>query len=178
MILMAQPVWSALDALRRLRKGEPQLICMSAQGKPLTQARVREMIPAEWIVVLCGHYKDVDARVFERGAWTEISIGDFILSGGEIPAAALVDAIVRLLPGVIHDPLSADTDSFEDGLLDAPYYTRPEEWEGLPVPEPLLSGHHQRIDDWRLRQRIERTRVRRPDLWETWLTNHPEYRDN
>jgi len=178
MILTAPPVWSALDSLLRLRSRQPQLLCMSAQGMPLTQARIREIVPAEWIVILCGHYKDVDARIFERDSWTEISIGDFILSGGEIPAAALVDAVVRLLPGVIHDPLSAATDSFEDGLLDAPYYTRPEDCEGFSVPEPLLSGHHLRIEEWRRRQRIERTRTRRPDLWETWLTNHPEYRDN
>lgn len=178
MILMAPPVWNALDSLRRLRNGEPRLICMTAQGKLLTQAGVREMTGAEWIVILCGHYKDVDARLFERDPWNEISIGDFVLSGGEIPAAALVDAIVRIIPGVIHDPLSAETDSFEDGLLDAPYYTRPEDLEGLQVPEPLLSGHHQRIEAWRLRQRIERTRVRRPDLWKTWLTNHPDYREN
>lgn len=178
MILMAPPVWNALDSLRRLRERQPKLLCMSAQGTPLFQAGVREMIPMEWIVILCGHYKDVDARIFERDAWTEISIGDFILSGGEIPAAALVDAVVRLLPGVIHDPLSAETDSFEDGLLDAPYYTRPENCEGLPVPEPLLSGHHQRIEAWRQRQKIERTRAKRPDLWKTWLTNHPEFRDN
>ncbi|MDD5087445.1 MAG: tRNA (guanosine(37)-N1)-methyltransferase TrmD, partial [bacterium] len=116
--------------------------------------------------------------VFERDAWTEISIGDFILGGGEIPAAALVDAVVRLLPGAMSDPHSAETDSFEDGLLDAAYYTRPEICQGLSVPEPLMSGHHQRIEAWRLQQRLERTRARRPDLWQAWLADHPEYRDN
>jgi tRNA (guanine37-N1)-methyltransferase len=112
--------------------------------------------------------------VFQRDAWREISIGDYILSGGEIPAAILTDALVRLLPGVISDAESADTDSFEDGLLDAPYYTRPEETQGLRVPEALLSGHHERIRQWRLAQRMQRTQERRPDLWEIWQSSHPD----
>jgi tRNA (guanine37-N1)-methyltransferase len=165
MVLMAQPVWAVLDALSRKRAGEPLRIHLSPQGKTLTQDRVRDLTKEPWIVLLCGHYKDVDARVFERDPWTEISIGDYVLSGGELPAAVLVDAVVRLLPGAISDAESAATDSFEDGLLDAPYYTMPEEINGLRVPDVLLSGHHEKIRVWRDEQRQRRTQVRRPDLW-------------
>jgi tRNA (guanine37-N1)-methyltransferase len=145
---------------------------LTPQGEPLMQKGVREFASSGWLLLLCGHYKDVDARVLARDPWTEISVGDYVLSGGEIPAAALVDAVVRLLPGVIGDPQSAGSDSFEDGLLDAPYYTRPEEIEGLRVPDSLLSGHHERIRQWRFDQRLERTRLRRPDLWNQWREGH------
>lgn len=175
MVLMAQPVWAALDFLSGVRSGNPLRICMSPQGVPLTQSRARELTGAEWLVVLCGHYKDVDGRVFERDAWHEISIGDYVLSGGEIPAAVLVDAVARLLPGVISDPDSAGSDSFEDGLLDAAYYTRPEEIEGRRVPETLLTGHHENIRRWRFAQRVARTQERRPDLWNAWLAAHPDF---
>lgn len=166
MVLMAQPVFAALGRLREQRFGDPQRIYLSPQGERLTQTRVRELVSVPWLVLLCGHYKDVDARIFERDEWSELSIGDYVLSGGEIPAAALVDAVVRLLPGVIGDADSADTDSFEDGLLDAPYFTKPEEIEGLRVPEVLLSGHHEKIRRWRAEQRIERTKMKRADLWD------------
>jgi len=172
MVLMAQPVFAALDALKKVRSGNPLRIFLTPQGELLTQERVRFLTGTEWLILLCGHYKDVDARVLERDPWLEISVGDYVLSGGEIPAALLVDSVVRLLPGVISDPDSAGSDSFEDGLLDAPYYTRPEEIEGLRVPEPLLSGHHARIQVWRREQRRERTRERRPDLWERWQKDH------
>ncbi|HEY3294390.1 MAG TPA: tRNA (guanosine(37)-N1)-methyltransferase TrmD [bacterium] len=175
MVLMAQPVWAALDHLKTIRAAEPLRLYMSPQGQTLTQSRVRDLVTAEELILLCGHYKDVDGRVFERDEWHEVSIGDYVLSGGEIPAAVLVDAMVRLLPGVISDPESADTDSFEDGLLDAPYYTRPEEINGRRVPEALLSGHHENIRRWRMDQRVGRTRERRPDLWNAWLAAHPEF---
>jgi tRNA (guanine37-N1)-methyltransferase len=168
MVLMAQPVWTALDMLREARSGEPMRIYLSPQGQPLSQARVRQLAAEPWMVLLCGHYKDVDARIFERDPWSEISIGDYVLSGGEIPAAVLVDAVVRLLPGVISDAESADTDSFEDGLLDAPHYTKPDETQGLRVPDVLLSGHHERIRRWRAEQRLERTKLKRPDLWNAY----------
>ena len=172
MVLMAQPVFTALDTLTEIRRLNPRRIFMTPQGEPLTQPRIRSLVNVEWLILLCGHYKDVDARVFERDSWEEISVGDYILSGGELPAATLVDAIVRLLPGVIGDPDSAGSDSFEDGLLDAPYFTRPEEIEGLRVPEPLLSGHHENINRWRQEQRRLRTQQRRPDLWSEWRTRH------
>ncbi len=177
MVLMAQPVWAALEHLTRTRAGTPTRIFLTPQGATLTQQRVRALTGAEWLILLCGHYKDVDGRVFTRDPWQEISIGDYVLSGGELPAAVLVDAVVRLLPGVISDPESADSDSFEDGLLDAPYYTRPEEIDGLRVPEPLLSGHHLNIRHWRDAQRHTRTRERRPDLWSAWLAAHPDFKN-
>jgi len=172
MVLMAQPVFAAVDALTKMRGGKPVRIFLTPRGELLTQKRVRELAGSGWLLLLCGHYKDVDARVLARDPWMEISVGDYVLSGGEIPAATLVDAVVRLLPGVIGDPQSADSDSFEDGLLDAPYYTRPEEIEGLRVPDSLLSGHHERIRQWRFDQRLERTRLRRPDLWNRWRERH------
>ena len=164
MVLMAQPVWQAIDELSEYRAQTPFLVFLTPQGKQLTQQTVREFVNKEWLLILCGHYKDVDARVFERDAWNEISIGDYVLRGGENAAAVLVDSIGRLLPGVLSDSQSAETDSFEDGLLDAPYYTRPEDLMGLRVPDILISGHHARIEKWRLQQRLERTRARRPDL--------------
>ncbi|MFZ5433763.1 MAG: tRNA (guanosine(37)-N1)-methyltransferase TrmD [Calditrichota bacterium] len=174
MVLMAQPVWAAMDTIRQVRGNEPHLIYMSPQGNPLTQRMVREFVAVESLIILCGHYKDVDARVFERDTWQELSVGDYVLSGGEIPAAVLTDAVVRLLPGVISDLESANSDSFEDGLLDAPYYTRPEEINGLRIPEPLLSGHHERIRAWRLEQRMLRTQAKRPDLWNMWRQRHSD----
>jgi tRNA (guanine37-N1)-methyltransferase len=178
MVLMAQPVWTALDVLAKVRSQVPQRVYLSPQGTTLNQQRAHEFAGMEWLILLCGHYKDVDARVFQRDEWLEVSIGDYVLSGGELPAAILVDSIVRLLPGVISDPESAAGDSFEDGLLDASYYTRPEEIEGLRVPEPLLSGHHERIRRWRMAERMERTRQRRPDIWNEWRAAHPESEDD
>lgn len=172
MVLMAQPVFAVLDTLTQIRQLNPRRIFLTPQGEPLTQPRIRNLVSTKWLIVLCGHYKDVDARVFERDSWEEISVGDYILSGGELPAATLVDAMVRLLPGVIGDPDSAGSDSFEDGLLDAPHFTRPEEIEGLRVPEPLLSGHHENISRWRQEQRRRRTQQRRPDLWSEWQIRH------
>ena len=172
MVLMAEPVWNAVDSLKELRQQDPYLIYMTPQGQQLTQQRVHEFCEQSWIILLCGHYKDVDARVFKRDSWNEISVGDYVLSGGEIPAAIVVDAIVRLLPGVISDLASAETDSFEDGLLDVPYYTRPEEIRGFRVPDVLLSGHHANIEKWKKDQRQERTQARRPDLWKLYTDKH------
>jgi tRNA (guanine37-N1)-methyltransferase len=120
------------------------------------------------VIILCGHYKGVDERIRERFVTMEISIGDYVLSGGELAAAILVDAIGRLIPGVLNDETSALTDSFQDDLLAPPVYTRPAEWEGMAVPEILLSGHEKNIDDWRHEQSIARTKARRPDLWEKY----------
>lgn len=166
MIMMAQPVFACLDAVEKYRapRENPRMIYLSPQGKPLTQALVDEIAKDEWLILLCGHYKDIDARVFERDQWEEISIGDFVVSGGELPAAMLVDAVVRRLPGVIGDQASADNDSFAAGDLDAPYYTKPEEIAGMRVPDVLISGHHARIEQWRNEQRLVRTQERRPDL--------------
>lgn len=141
------------------------LIYLTPRGRPLTQRRVRELAEGAGAVVLCGRYEGVDERVLEARRIEEISLGDYVLSGGEPAALSLIDACVRLLPGVIGSEESLTEESFERGLLEYPHYTRPQEWAGRPVPEVLLSGHHERIDAWRRAQAEELTRQRRPDLW-------------
>jgi tRNA (guanine37-N1)-methyltransferase len=141
------------------------VIYLSPQGKPLTHERVMRMAQAEeGLILLCGRYEGIDERLIERCVDEEISIGDFVLSGGEIPAMALIDAVVRQLPGVLNDAQSAVEDSFVSGLLDCPHYTRPEEYAGLRVPDVLMSGHHEKIRRWRLKQSLGRTWQRRPEL--------------
>jgi len=165
MIMMAQPVFSCIDAVMKYRGREkPRRLFMSPQGRKLNQALADELASEEWLMILCGHYKDIDARVFERDSWEAVSIGDFVVSGGELPAALLIDAVVRRLPGVLGNEDSADSDSFAQGDLDCPYYTKPEEVAGLRVPDVLLSGHHAKIAEWRAAQRRERTERLRPDL--------------
>ncbi len=141
------------------------VIYMSPRGRLLTQAVVREVAARAAVVLLCGRYEGVDERVLEARAVDEISLGDFVLSGGELAAMALMDAVVRTLPGVIGAPEGLAEESFERGLLEYPHYTRPAEWQGRVVPEVLRSGHHERIRQWRLRRAEEMTRSRRPDLW-------------
>jgi tRNA (guanine37-N1)-methyltransferase len=141
------------------------LVYLSPRGEPLRQARVRELADGPGVVLLCGRYEGVDHRVIEARGFLELSLGDFVLSGGELAAMALVDACVRLLPGVVGDTASLGEESFaEPGLLEYPHYTKPQVWEGRAVPEVLLSGHHARIDAWRREQAREVTKSRRPDL--------------
>jgi tRNA (guanine37-N1)-methyltransferase len=139
---------------------------LSPSGRPLTHARVAELAAAQdaAYVLLAGRYEGIDERLIERDVDEEISIGDFVVSGGELPALMLIDAIVRQLPGALNDAASAEQDSFVDGLLDCPHYTRPEHYAGAAVPEVLLSGHHEAIRRWRLRESLRRTQERRPDL--------------
>lgn len=145
-------------------------VLLSPRGAPFTQARGRELAAGPGVVLVCGRFEGVDERVIEAHALEEISVGDFVLSGGEIAALAVMDCCVRLLPGVMGEPLSASEESFEDGLLEYPHYTRPASWIGPDgterrVPEVLVSGHHGKVADWRRTQREEITRRRRPDLW-------------
>ena len=140
------------------------LVYLTPRGAPLRQARVRELAAGPGVVLLCGRYEGVDARVIEARGFEELSLGDFVLSGGEVAAMALLDACVRLLPGVVGAAASLDEESFTRGLLEYPHYTRPQVWEGRTVPEVLLSGHHERIRAWRHAQALEVTRERRPDL--------------
>ena len=147
----------------------PKLL-LSPRGTPFTQARGRELAAGPGVVLVCGRFEGVDERVIEAHALEEISVGDFVLSGGEIAAMAVIDCCVRLLPGVMGEPQSASEESFEDGLLEYPHYTRPAAWTGPDgterrVPEVLVSGHHGKVAEWRMRQREEITRRRRPDLW-------------
>jgi len=149
--------------------GSKPMIYLSPRGRRLTQARVRELAAVPGLTLLCGRYEGVDERVIEARALEELSLGDFVLSGGEPAALALIDACVRLLPGVVGDQATLAEESFEQDLLEYPHYTRPQLWDGRAVPEVLLSGHHDRIRQWRQEQREKATRERRPDLWERHL---------
>jgi tRNA (guanine37-N1)-methyltransferase len=144
---------------------ELPLLYLTPRGKPLTQVRVQALAEGPGAIVLCGRYEGIDQRVIERRGIEEVSLGDFVLSGGEPAAIALLDACVRLLPGVIGDAAALSEESFERGLLEYPHFTRPAEWQGLKVPDVLLSGHHEKIQAWRLAEAEKTTRERRPDLW-------------
>ena len=171
MILKPEPLFRALESVlsNEEEREKTRVIFPTPQGQLFDQEIAQELSKVEHLVFLCGHYKAVDERVIETWVPNEISIGDFIVSGGEIPALLMIDAIVRLVPGVLGDIESARTDSFQNYLLDCPYYTRPENFRGMRVPEILLSGHHQKIEEWRMKQRVERTRLRRPDLFKKYL---------
>ncbi len=166
MVMRPDVVARAVDDLAAKGASGPR-IYLTPRGERLTQARVRQWAEEPGLLLLCGRYEGVDQRVIEARDFLEVSIGDFVLSGGEIPAMAVIDACVRLLPGVIGDAASLEEESFSEGLLEYPHYTRPQLWEGRPVPEVLLSGHHAEIRAWRRRQALEITRQRRPDLLNT-----------
>jgi len=162
MVLRADVVASALDSVA---DGRP-ILAMTPRGKPLTQARVRELAAGPGAIVLCGRFEGFDERLFEARPIEQVSIGDYVLSGGEMGALVLLDACIRLLPGVMGAPSSGDEESFESGLLEYPHYTRPVEWEGRTIPEVLRSGDHAKIAAWRKSMAEADTRLRRPDLWE------------
>ena len=167
MVMRADVIGAALDQAGVGRDERPA-IYLSPRGRPLTQSRVRQLSESPGVVLLCGRFEGVDERVIEARALEEVSIGDFVLSGGEIAAMALIDATVRLLPGVMGKQASGEEESFESGLLEYPQYTRPPEWEGRGIPPVLTSGDHGRVAMWR-RQEAERiTRERRPDLWQAY----------
>ncbi len=172
MVMKPEPFWEAVESLAPEGADRPEgpVLLMSARGKRFTHDDAVRLSLQREITFLCGHYKDVDHRVAEHLATEELSLGDFILSGGEVGALAMLDAIVRLLPGAISDHESASTDSHYDGTLSAPSYTRPAEYRGHRVPGILLSGDHARIAAWRREQAARLTRERRPELWE-----HPEH---
>lgn len=169
MVLRADIVDAALaDAARGTRDKDWPVIYLSPRGAPLTQAMVRRFSTADGMTLLSGRFEGVDERVLEARNVQEVSLGDFVLTGGEIAAMALIDATVRLLPGVLGNRESVEDESFSDGLLEHPQYTKPAEWEGRAIPEVLLSGHHGQIDDWRRRESERLTRERRPDLWKAY----------
>jgi tRNA (guanine37-N1)-methyltransferase len=165
MVMLAEPLEKAIGAARASQPGA-KVICLSPQGRPLSHERVLELAQEAGAILLCGRYEGIDERLVGRCVDEEISLGDFVLSGGEIAAMALIDAVVRQLPGALNDADSAVEDSFAAGLLDCPHYTRPEVYQGLPVPPVLLSGHHAEIRRWRLKQALGRTWLRRPELIE------------
>lgn len=168
MVMLAKPLEAAIAAAKQrqveLGLPAPRVVFMSPQGKPLTHARVMALKDEPGLVVLCGRYEGVDQRLLDRCVDEEISLGDFVLSGGELPAMALMDAVVRQLPGVLGDDASAIEDSFVNGLLDSPHYTRPEVHEGEPVPPVLMGGNHAEITKWRRQRMLEATARKRPEL--------------
>ncbi|MCW5624213.1 MAG: tRNA (guanosine(37)-N1)-methyltransferase TrmD [Burkholderiales bacterium] len=168
MVMMAEPLAKAIRAARQRQKSSgvrgSRVVHLSPQGRVLDHAGVMELAACEGLVLLCGRYEGVDERLIEREVDAEVSIGDYVLSGGELAAMVLLDGVIRQLPGVLGDAESARQDSFVAGLLDYPHYTRPEVFEGAAVPEVLLSGHHAVIERWRLKQALGRTAQRRPDL--------------
>jgi tRNA (guanine37-N1)-methyltransferase len=173
MILKPEPLFTALESLdiKKAGKNKTRVIFPTPQGRQFSQQIAEELSEIPHLVFICGHYKAVDQRVIDAWVTDEISLGDFVLTGGELAALIMIDAIVRLHPGVLGDIDSARTDSFQNDLLDCPYYTRPEEYRGMKVPEVLLSGHHEKISLWRFQQKLERTRERRPDLYEKYKKN-------
>ncbi|MDE7246490.1 MAG: tRNA (guanosine(37)-N1)-methyltransferase TrmD [Lachnospiraceae bacterium] len=171
MLMQAQPVY---DAWRSVvdRSGQGQasrVIYVTPQGKTFHQEMAQEMAKESDLIFLCGHYEGIDERVLEEIVTDEVSIGDYVLTGGELPAMVMIDAIARLVPGVLHNGESAQTESFENGLLEYPQYSRPEIWHGKRVPEILLSGDHAKVKAWRQEQSLLRTKERRPDLYEKYL---------
>ncbi|RMF64769.1 MAG: tRNA (guanosine(37)-N1)-methyltransferase TrmD [Calditrichaeota bacterium] len=167
MVMKPEPFFRAVEAIKeKERLSQPHVIMMTPQGRTYDQEAANRLSQQQELIFLCGHYKAVDQRVHDFLADEEISIGDYILTGGELAALVVVDSVVRLLPGAIGDRESANTDSFARGLLDCPYYTRPENFRGMTVPEILLSGHHAEIERWRLEQARNRTKKRRKDLLE------------
>lgn len=163
MVMTIEPFVNCLEKLQQDRTYD-EVIFMTPDGNTLNQGIANELSIREKLLVLCGHYKGIDQRIRDHFVTREISIGDYVMSGGELPAAVLVDSIVRLIPGVLSDETSALSDSFQDGLLSAPVYSRPADFRGIKVPDILLSGNTPEIDKWRFEQALERTKKRRPDL--------------
>lgn len=161
MVMMAEPVLRAVESLGR---GSRRPIVLSPAGRPLDQALVKDLAAEPWLVLVCGRYEGIDERVVEGLGAEEVSIGDYVLSGGEVPALVLIEAVSRLIPGVVAKEESLAAESFEEGMLDHPHYTRPQELRGMTVPEELVSGDHARVEEWRRRAAEEKTRRNRPDL--------------
>ena len=166
MIMQVEPIYDCYNSLCRKTDAKPHLIYLTPQGKTLTQKRVRELAQMDNIALLCGHYEGIDERVIEELQPEEISVGDYVLTGGELPALILADSISRMLPGVLSEDECFEEESHYSSLLEYPQYTRPYEWRGRTVPDVLLTGHHANVDKWRRQQSLKRTFERRPDMLE------------
>ena len=164
MLMQAGPVYGAYSHVVEKAGKKPRVIYLSPQGRTFSQGMAEEFAKEDELIFLCGHYEGIDERVLEEIVTDYVSIGDYVLTGGELPAMVMIDAISRLIPGVLHNDVSAEFESFQDNLLEYPQYTRPEEWHGKKVPEILLSGHHANVEKWRREQSIIRTAKLRPDL--------------
>ncbi len=164
MVLMPQPIFDAIEAVRTEADFSPRIILTSPQGKPFRQKDAEQLSAEEQLIFICGHYEGFDERIPRYLVTDEYSIGDFVMTGGELAAMAMIDSIVRLIPGVLGNDTSAVTDSFSDGLLEHPHYTRPADFRGMTVPDVLMSGNHEKIAEWRRKESLRRTFLRRPDL--------------
>lgn len=164
MVMQAQPIYDAWESVVQRASHSVRTVYLTPQGEIFSQEKAKEFALEEDLILLCGHYEGVDERVLEEIVTDYISIGDYVLTGGELPAVVLADAISRMVPGVLSNQESGETESFEEGLLEYPQYSRPEIWRGKAVPPILLSGNHQKVDEWRRQQSLLRTRDRRPDL--------------
>ena len=178
MLMQAAPVYDCYKAIlekikERNKDANPRVVYVTPQGSVFNQKMVRTFSEEEDIIFLCGHYEGIDERVLEEIVTDYVSIGDYVLTGGELPAMVMIDCISRFVPGVLNNAESAMTESFSDGLLEYPQYTRPEEWHGKKVPEILLSGHHANVEKWRLEQSLEKTKRIRPDLYGAYMEAHP-----
>lgn len=175
MLMAAPPIYNCFKAVcDALPEGSRRVIYMSPRGTVFNHQKARELAQYDNIVILCGHYEGVDARIIEEIVDEEISIGDYVLTGGEIPACIVTDAVARLIPGVLSDSECYEKESIASGLLEYPQYTRPYEFHGMTVPDVLISGHHENIDKWRLERSLEITKANRPDLYEAWERVHPK----
>lgn len=172
MVMEAEPVYRCFESICSELGERPRVVYLTPQGEVFRQEMAREYSEEKSILFLCGHYEGIDERVLEEIVTDYVSIGDYVLTGGELPALVMMDAIARMVSGVLNNDVSAQTDSFSDGLLEYPQYTRPVEFMGRSVPEVLLSGHHEKINNWRQEQSEMRTRERRPDLYEKWKTEN------
>lgn len=164
MVLKAEPIFAAVEALQEQQHTKPRVVLMCPQGEPYTQKKAEQLAQEEHLIFICGHYEGYDERIRQHLVTDEISIGDYILTGGEIPAMAVIDSVVRLLPGTLGNSSSAEHDSYSDGLLEYPHYTRPQTFREWSVPDILLSGDHSKVDAWRREQSLLRTLERRPEL--------------
>ncbi|WP_132746084.1 tRNA (guanosine(37)-N1)-methyltransferase TrmD [Scopulibacillus darangshiensis] len=164
MLLMAQPIFDAVAALRKRSDSKPRIVMMTPQGERYQQRHAENLAKEDHLIFLCGHYEGFDERIREQLVTDEISIGDYVLTGGELASMVVIDSVVRLLPGVLGNETSAHTDSFSNGLLEHPQYTRPADFRGLKVPDALISGNHALVDEWRHKESLRRTYLRRPDL--------------
>ena len=168
LVMQPEPVYRAYENLTKDKKKKPRVVYLTPQGTTFHQEMAKELAKEEELVFLCGHYEGIDERVLEEIVTDYVSIGDYVLTGGELPAMVMIDSISRLVPGVLHNDDSAGDESFENGLLEYPQYTRPSVFLDKEVPEVLLSGHHENIRKWRHEQSVKRTKERRPDLWEAY----------
>ena len=168
LVMQPEPVYRAYEDLTKDMKKKPRVVYLTPQGTTFHQEMAKELAKEEELVFLCGHYEGIDERVLEEIVTDYVSIGDYVLTGGELPAMVMIDSISRLVPGVLHNDDSAGDESFENGLLEYPQYTRPSVFLDKEVPEVLLSGHHENIRKWRHEQSVKRTKERRPDLWEAY----------